>query len=393
MRGWFGRSRREEASTPAPEPVVVLFCYGGNNNFGDDYLLDLWIRWYRSKGITVVVPTVDDWMSALYFGDGGVHLSGWMAQVAQQERRKRKSVTDLGEALLESGGAAAGRILATEGPWKDVVPRIRGIHLAGGGYLNSYFERGWLMAATLTDLGRRLSVPVFGTGLGLTPMPESVALSSEVLSRLDRLEVRDEESFAAVRRLLGSSSNLVQGIDDAFLAPVRTASDAPREGTLTICVQSDMEGAALHDSLVDRIQSTVALNPGRPVRYLEFFGPDRKFRQRLAERVMIDELVTKPVLFAGGLPVTAQDVVVTTRFHLHLLASRAGARGVFASARAGYYDTKHASVVRCGSRWSSLDETGSGAIDLGSLSTPRIDERSLVRQKRELAGMLLKEVV
>ncbi len=392
MRGWFGRSRREETAVPATEPIVILFCYGGNNNFGDDYLLDLWIRWYRSKGVTVVVPTVDDWMSALYFGDGGVHLSGWMAQVARQEHRKRKSVADLGEALLESGGAAAGRIIATEGPWKDVVPRIRGIHLAGGGYLNSYFERGWLMAATLTDLARRLSVPVFGTGLGLTPMPESVSLSTGVLSRFDRLEVRDEESFAAVRNLLGSSSAVVQGIDDAFLAPVRTATDTSREGTLTICVQSDMEGASLHDSLVDRIESTVALNPERPVRYLEFFGPDRRFRQRLAERVRIDEVVTKPVLFAGGLPITGQDVVVTTRFHLHLLAARAGARGVFASARAGYYDVKHASVVRCGSRWSNVEETGSGAIDLGSLVPPQINERSLVRRKRDLATRIFEEV-
>lgn len=49
-------------------------------------------------------------------------------------------------------------------------------------------------------------------------------------------------------------------------------------------------------------------------------------------------------LWENGFPINSGDIVFTTRFHAHLIASSLGARGYAASVSIPYYDIKHGSL-------------------------------------------------
>ena len=55
-------------------------------------------------------------------------------------------------------------------------------------------------------------------------------------------------------------------------------------------------------------------------------------------------------VWTHGLPLSGRQTWVTSRFHLHLLAAAAGARGIAVGMK-GYYDVKHESVAALGSGW------------------------------------------
>src|SRR5699024_3356858 len=75
-------------------------------------------------------------------------------------------------------------------------------------------------------------------------------------------------------------------------------------------------------------------------------GSDRP-RDVVAE----DGFVPFTRFWRGELSPAAHQVWLTTRFHHHLVAALHGARGIAPTAKTGYYDVKHGSLVEGGSRW------------------------------------------
>lgn len=65
----------------------------------------------------------------------------------------------------------------------------------------------------------------------------------------------------------------------------------------------------------------------------------------------------EPVLFPlqnlidHGFPARSGQRWLSTRYHPHLLAAARGCSGTFIPVKPGYYDVKHAAVLRMGSRW------------------------------------------
>lgn len=56
-------------------------------------------------------------------------------------------------------------------------------------------------------------------------------------------------------------------------------------------------------------------------------------------------------LWREGMPVTAGQTWLSTRFHAHLMAAAAGADGVALPVSADYYRPKHDSLIALGSGW------------------------------------------
>jgi len=57
-----------------------------------------------------------------------------------------------------------------------------------------------------------------------------------------------------------------------------------------------------------------------------------------------------------GLPLSAAQTWISTRFHLHMAAAAAGASGVAIAISRDYYRTKHQSLLDLGSGWTLVDD-------------------------------------
>jgi len=98
-------------------------------------------------------------------------------------------------------------------------------------------------------------------------------------------------------------------------------------------------------------------------------------------------------LWDNGLPVTAQQTWVSTRFHLHLAAAAAGAGGVAVPLSTEYYTPKHQALLDLGSGWTMLSELGdtpdmpdSGGFDAATLDAHRKRKLRLAESIYDGAG-------
>lgn len=91
-------------------------------------------------------------------------------------------------------------------------------------------------------------------------------------------------------------------------------------------------------------------------------GFDRAAYERLADLIPEERFVPFVHVWNHGLPLSDQQTWVTSRFHLHLLAAAARARGIAVGMKKGYYDVKHESVTALGSGWPLALDEGSPAM-------------------------------
>jgi hypothetical protein len=96
-----------------------------------------------------------------------------------------------------------------------------------------------------------------------------------------------------------------------------------------------------------------ATREGIDAYYIEAIpGFDRTAYERMADLIPEERFVPFVHVWTHGLPLSDRQTWVTSRFHLHLLAAAAGARGLAVGMKKGYYDVKHESVTALGSGWS-----------------------------------------
>jgi len=105
-----------------------------------------------------------------------------------------------------------------------------------------------------------------------------------------------------------------------------------------------------------------AVSQGKPVSYVEAIpGVDHAAFALLSDLIPGDRFIPFAHIWQHGLPLSSQQEWLTTRFHFHLLAAAAGARGVALGINPGYYDVKHQSLIELGSGWAFV-----GADDIDS---------------------------
>jgi hypothetical protein len=94
-------------------------------------------------------------------------------------------------------------------------------------------------------------------------------------------------------------------------------------------------------------------------------------------------------LWLDGLPIDAAQYWVTTRFHFHLLAAAAGARGTAINVHPGYYDVKHRSLLSLGTGWAYAEDLLHHAATPGKNHPHfQVQAQRLACQKLKLAARL-----
>lgn len=361
--------------------IIYLVGSSGHPNFGDEFIAAAWL-----KHLAVARPDADVWLDSPQPGTAQILFEGlhprlrvtntlWRlvhenaelpADVAAKNIRER--VTGLGTPLYDLG------ILK--------MREAESLHLIGGGYVNDTWPHHAGLVVGMRAVGELTGARLFATGQGLMPALSPIPGETPLFRGFTHASARDAASAAA--------HGIELGLDDAFLGIGGEIGRNEAPSGLYVCIQSDMADPGRFQTAVElaREQIKLASRRGTKAYYVEAIpGVDRAAYERMADLIPESRFVPFAHVWNHGLPLSAEQTWVTSRFHLHLLAAAAGARGIAVGMKKGYYDVKHESVASLGSGWPLALDSDAPAIpeQRGSL---RDDLPGLTGRKRAEADAL-----
>lgn len=369
-----------------PEAPIYLISAGGQPNFGDEFITRAWLDWLaeHQPNREVWLDTIEPGRASHLFRDTHPRLQTtntlWHATHTgpsddheAAEQRMQSLVRDLGSPRYDLGL----RDLRTMGS----------VHLLGGGYMNSIWPENFGIITAMVKLKTDFGIPIFATGQGLLPNdgPTFEWLRAR-LHEFDYVESRDSEGAHAF--------GVAAGLDDAFLAFANRreiyAPAAALPATMVL-VQGDIADDERDEQLGRAVARFMAEQPiAAQVGFAEAIPPDDL---RHAKAFVEDAAPFFPFMriWEEGFPAFAGQTWLTTRFHFHLLAAAAGARGTVLNARPGYYDVKHGSLQELGTGWSDWapEEDGHAPVPVGTGAPDFADKaREFGQRKAKLAARL-----
>ena len=361
--------------------IIYLVGTSGHPNFGDEFIAAAWLKY-----LAVARPDADVWLDTPQPG---------MAQVLFEGLHPRLRVTNTLWRLVHENAefpadvAAKNireRVTALGTPSYDLgilkMREAESLHLIGGGYVNETWPHHAGLVVGMRAVGEMTGAKLFATGQGLMPVLSPAPGETPLFRGFTYARARDESSAAA--------HGLEVGLDDAFLGAEAEISRTDASPGLYVCIQSDMVDPGRFEAAVGLARAEIerATRQGINAFYVEAIpGFDRTAYERLADLIPEERFVPFVHVWNQGLPLSARQTWVTSRFHLHLLAAAAGARGIAVGMKKGYYDVKHESVTALGSGWPlALDEESPAMpAQAGPLAA---DLPALVARKRAEAATL-----
>ncbi len=374
--------------------MYYLVATAGFPNFGDELILDGWLR-----HLSEVAPDAEVWVdthspgpSQLLFG----HAHPRVRFVDTLWRLCWEAPSDdPWEVASWVQNAIANPGLAPR--WHQGIAalhRLDVVHVVGGGYVNAVWPRHVGLLAGAAAAARHSGARAAMSGHGLTPAPPGAGpLLSALTDRFDVVDVRDAESA----ELLG----IGPGVDDAFLAieqghrtttPQEVWPDAPPPSVM-ICLQSDMNDIGT-SSIAGATLSMLRAWGVPPPQVCVVEGIPRVDREvfALIEHELPGARFYPFVdVWAKGLPVSAEQTWISTRFHPHMIAAAAGATGVAISISPEYYATKHRSLIELGSGWTLLEDLSQVPERPTGGGFSRVTVQRLRRQKRDVATAIYRK--
>ncbi len=379
--------------------MIYLVGGSGGPNFGDELILLHWIRAYRAAGFDDEIVVDCKSVSQSERLHGRSHPASPLAWASRAQGGVRfvhriKSLTKGRGGLLSAHAALGAEFVrchseqfkrSMRAPDGIDMSRCRIIHLIGGGYISGVWPNSGAILGACAQLSRHFDIPAVATGLGLEPLSPSVVGDARALDQhiqqFQLFECRDQGSYAALRSLGILASNLRAGLDDSFLCQAQGALRTGRP-TLHISAFVQHEQHLVGEHALPRLKQLAAryeqtafwvCSPGDEA----LVAPLRRALGELHVYELRDLLFGPPVLGQG-------DSLLSSRFHPHLLAARAGMRGYYLSV-SPFYQAKHASVLKLGSKFSDFASADLDAEAGGGLSLIAAAEGAHHRAKTRVA--------
>jgi polysaccharide pyruvyl transferase WcaK-like protein len=330
---------------------IYLVASGGNPNYGDELIVSSWLKF-----LARVRPASTVWLDCPQPGTASALFSAihpnllttntlWRA-CASAPDQSAQGVWDYVGKIVANGGT----------PMYDVglmaLGRASTIHLLGGGYVNGVWPDHVGLVAGMAAAHQIHGSELLASGLGLMPLPENAEVLAKTFADFSAVSVRDDLSadFLGVKA----------GLDDVFLgllAELHRTKEflvQTRAKDVMLCIQSDMTDEVTFNKLRDKLRVVVkdSLENGLSVGYVEAIpGSDRRMYDALDGLIPEENFVPFTHVWSDGLPVRRGQQWYTSRFHPHMVAAAAGAKGVAIGILDDYYDIKHRSLMDLGSGW------------------------------------------
>ncbi|MFE4836912.1 polysaccharide pyruvyl transferase family protein [Arthrobacter sp. NPDC056691] len=360
---------------------LYLIGPSGNPNFGDEFIAAAWLKY-----LAEVRPDADVWLDCPQPGLAQVLFEGMHPRLRVTNTLWRLVHETTEMPLDEAAEIIRARVTGLGSPSYDLgllkLREAQSLHLIGGGFINENWSHHAGLVLAMRAVHAITGVRLIATGQGLMPELTSAPAEMPLFQDFVHAAARDE----AGARAYGIS----QDLDDAFLGVTAEIARTTAEPGLYVCIQSDTADPERFETAVELARAAVekAVSKGTNAYYVEAIpGADRVAYERLADLIPEERFLPFLHIWAHGLPLAAHQTWVTSRFHFHLLAASAGARGIAVGVKKGYYDVKHESLTALGSGWSlALDGDDPGIpADRGSL---RDGLPALVARKRAEADKI-----
>ncbi len=361
-----------------------LVATAGNPNFGDEFITACWLRYLGEK-----FPETEVWLDCPQPGTAALLFEGIHPKLHITNTLWRAVGEAAAELPAEDVGQRVADLVTKLGsPAYDLglvkLREVQSLHLLGGGYVNAVWPHHTGLIAGMRAVQSLTGARLYATGQGLMPLAVPADRASRLFEGFDYVSVRDDESAVAFSAKLG--------LDDAFLgAGAEVARSAGREG-IFVCIQADMNDEGRFQEVVASARSLIEelVDAETPVYYVEAIpGADHPAYALLADLIPQENFLPFAQVWQEGLPIGPGQQWITTRFHFHLLAAAAGARGVALSVKEGYYDVKHGSLAALGSGWAV--DSGRAGSRLAMPEAPgslKLTLANRVQQKRAEAAQL-----
>ncbi|KFI59373.1 polysaccharide pyruvyl transferase family protein [Bifidobacterium gallicum] len=369
------RSQRERKA-------YYLIAEAGFPNYGDELIAREWLRylaWLHPE-----TPVIMDCMhagsaAALLYGqhpqltvvDTVARLSVENVHVDKSDNLSAEPVQPIADHIL--------RALDDDGMAAQVAAGIRliqrsmrGMHVLGGGYLNSMWPANLArLAAPLWAASHGL--PAMVTGTGILPLEDKdLDFVRQVVDAVQLFSCRDALSAQA----LGTDADNVRvAPDDCFVNGLEGVyhRDPASLPDVMVCVQNDLVDGkqSVVDTMVRTLQAW-GVEPGARVGVVECIPYEvGDVLAAVAQAGWTPVLFPMQLLLEDGFPAREGQRWLSTRYHPHLLAAAVGASGSYMVVKPGYYDVKHDAVLRMGSHWTPIaigadviPEPGQGFADV-----------------------------
>lgn len=378
---------KDSAKESMQEPAKALYLVAepGYPNFGDELITREWLRYLARlrPNDEIIVDCARPGPAAMVLRGAHPHatFTDTLCRLGLEgpfpPNGPIGDIAPFVDAALDNEGLAPNYAAGI----RALQRHVRSVHMVGGGYMRGDWTSN-LSRLAIGPWARRHGIPAVATGLGLMPIDgESLRFAVNAAASFDTFTLRDEQSLHSLRSAAdylterqpepedgsnGSDRPLPVSLapDDCFVNALEDCY-MPGDGLpdVMVCAQSDLlpdkdaptlyrhVSAILERWNVDRHDAigVVECNPriDLPIlHYLSELGYDRLRFFPLAE------------ILECGFPAREGQRWISTRYHPHLLASAAGASGVFVAIDPHYYTVKHNAVIRMGSRWNAAPVNG-----------------------------------
>ncbi|WP_110589644.1 polysaccharide pyruvyl transferase family protein [Microbacterium suaedae] len=368
--------------------MILLVGGGGIPNYGDELIINNWLKWYHDSGLidnqSMIVEGYRSSVLRNMFADR-FPRARW-SHTIREARVKHRSL-DFWGALARGLNVANSTDDAGQHSFREASEASL-MHIHGGGYINGKWPSHAFVLGLASAAREKSDTRAITTGIGISPLAEPDTDQRKILDRaiesFDFVEVRDVWSYEYLRRNLSGDrpNKIVLGLDDAFLYRVESTGQDHR--TLHLALRDDPQA----DSIIERLTNKFVGSFDRHLFWVCKHTDAGAYvkvanRFRLFELAGTTQLVEDPRLGPN-------DTLITERFHPHLQAARSGASGVYWSG-SEYYDTKHGSLVDLGSPFVADDGKEFGGLKPAkSPSKMRVDDPENIATKQGLARRALK---
>ncbi|MEG3116812.1 polysaccharide pyruvyl transferase family protein [Salinicola sp. 4072] len=375
--------------------MIYLVSGAGGPNFGDDLILALWIRYYRERGYTgpILVDFLNNASSIkLHSEDKNVYFSGFLKSMTKGREGDFSHYINVGKSKIsENLDGFSESIKQALGVPRFSLDQINFIHVLGGGYINGVWENSFSLLGAVSQLKKISGVKIFATGLGLSPLKPSsdsdFASINKIVRSFDFFEIRDIDSYNQISGFMGFSENVIYGLDDNFLYPIKSLVRRKRSKSLHISGFSKTFQFASDGEIISFLK-----NSSKEYDRILFWlcnKSDVEIANKMQSLFPGLKKLTNNMLVNVGIPFGPEDAMLTARFHPHFMAARAGVGGQYI-ANSQFYKSKHMSILDLGSGFEKFNSFDSFSKSRRGHLVDR--DAALVRRKRLIADHIFTHI-
>ena len=317
--------------------IIYLVSMASFPNYGDELIARTWLRFLADAR-----PEAEVWLDC---------RNPALATLLFEGDHPRLRTTDTIFRLINmveadpSRGSVAHFVENLGTPHFDLqVEKLRQattIHMLGGGYVNTIWPRNRGIIEAMTAAAAVSGARLIATGQGLTPW------TGPHFEEFSHVSVRDVESAEKL--------GIEPGYDDAFLNAPALPHGPSTPTEVVVCIQNDAISEGAYEAFLELTARTLE-HPAiadLPRTYVEAIpGFDHAGYEALSQRgITFDAFVPFAGFWRSDAVFGPHQIVISSRFHHHLMGALQGARGIALTDPAQYYSTKHSSLARLGTGW------------------------------------------